>query len=111
MYDESGIDISTASLVSSNGRVFSNIANQSAGTIDGRDATKITFNLVVNYDDPQFNLGANTLTATANIKDTAGRAATPVTSSCSIDKLDQLAPQILGLAFVEDNVTSVKDGA
>lgn len=111
VYDESGLDISSASLVSSDGRVFSNIGNQPSGTIDGRNATKITFNLAVNYDDPQFNLGANTLTATANIDDTAGQAATPVTSSCTIDKLDQLSPQILGLAFVEDNVTSVKDGA
>lgn len=111
VYDDSGLDISSASLVSSDDRVFSNIGNQSAGTINSRNATKITFNLMVNYDDQQLNLGANTLTATANINDTAGQAATPVTSSCTIDKLDELAPQILGLAFVEDSVTSVKDEA
>ena len=111
VYDESGLDISTASLETSDGRAFTYVSNESAGTIDGRDAKRLIFNLVVNYDDPQLDLGANTLTATANIKDTAGQAATPVTSSCTIDKVDRLPPQILGLAFVEDNVTSVRDGA
>ena len=110
-YDESGLDISTASLVTSDGRAFTRSGNQSAGTINGRNATKIIFNLAVNYDDPMLEFGENTLTASANINDTAGNEAASVTASCQINKLDQLSPQILGLAFVEDNVTSVKDVA
>lgn len=108
-YNNSGLDISSASLVTSDDRTFTYFSNESADTINGYSATKIIFSLMVNYDDPMLaDLGEHTLYATASIKDTAENTAT-LDASCSIVKLDQLAPQILGLAFVDENVTSVRD--
>ena len=120
VYDESELDMSTASVViaendGTDGPAFVHLTTTALQSpIEGDDgisrpASRLLFSKSIHYDEERFNLGSNTVTATMNINDINGQAAVPVTGSTTVIKEDHLAPNILGLGFFKDSVMSVID--
>uniref|UniRef100_A0A6C0LJW8 Cadherin domain-containing protein n=1 Tax=viral metagenome TaxID=1070528 RepID=A0A6C0LJW8_9ZZZZ len=111
VYDETEVDLTSASFQDENGNTYDVVSTVSTGTYNASPSWKIVAQRTLNYDDEDILLGSNTITVTATVADVNNNVSDAVSVSKSLYKQDELAPTILAMGLYDDNATTVKDNA
>jgi hypothetical protein len=111
VYDETEVDLSTASFTDANGKAYNVVSAVSTGTYNASPSWKIIAQREINYDEQELALGTNTITVTATVSDVNSNVSQAVSVDQTVYKEDALAPTLLAMGLYDNNATTVKDNA